>query len=93
MEVAGREHVAGAVDRDAVAVVGARAAEALRPEVRAVGAGELLDEDVLEAGAHERPAAEVDRPLEEAGHGHVAARVDRHGVAVVDVRAPEALRP
>src|SRR5262249_18476962 len=92
-EKPGHQDVAGATERDRVAHARHRAAAAPRREVPAVDAGVLRHEHVAVAGAHERPAAEVDRIDEFSGHRDVAVAVHRDRPGILVARAAEAPGP
>ncbi len=52
-----------------------------------------LRHEGVRAGGGERAAAEIDGPLQLAGHDHVAVRVERDGSGVLAARVAEAAAP
>src|SRR5271155_5482585 len=87
-EVAGDEGVVLRVEPRARTLVGLEAAEALAPRHGARRA-ELLDEDVLVAGARVGRRPDLHRLLELPAHEYVARRVDRDALGLVDADAAE----
>jgi len=89
----GGDHVSRAVRRDGFGVLAGRIAESLAPEM-VPGGVELREIGVRAAGAGQRPAAEVRRPVEQSRHDDVACVVRREMdaalvEAVAEVPAPE----
>src|SRR6185295_8047983 len=75
VEGGGEEHAAVGADGEASTVV-AEAAEAPRPEMRAVGGSELGDDDVAQIDRGQRAAADIDGVPEGARHDGVAGPVE-----------------
>src|SRR5881397_1983362 len=92
-ELSSDQDVAAAVDADGPGPVIVRASDEIRPEVRAVGTGQLGDEDVDRTRAGQETTPETDGPRERTRDEDIAARVDGYGHAAVVVQAPERLGP